>query len=33
MRALAAGLVAIALLNLTGVCAAYVAAGLLGMLP
>lgn len=33
MRALLLGGLAIALLNLTGVCAAYVAAGLLGMLP
>lgn len=33
MRALLLGGLAIALVNLIGVCAAYVVAGLLGMLP
>lgn len=33
MRALFGGLAALLLLNLTGVCVAYVAAGLMGMLP
>ena len=33
MRALLCGLAAIVLVNLCGLCAAYVAAGLLGMLP